>query len=71
MSRYVFQVEGMSCEGCASSIRRALEAEGLARRVEIDVGAKKAVVESAGTEAEPIREAIEAIGFDARLVSVD
>jgi len=57
-----FQVSGMTCDGCAAAIRRAIGRVDQAARVEIDVPSGRVDVEGA-VESGAFAKAIEAAGF--------
>ena len=61
MSEATFKVEGMTCGGCASSVKKALERVG----VTADVDHEKGLAKVAGEVDEAVvRKAVEAAGFD-------
>ncbi len=43
---YELQVEGMTCGGCAASVKRSVQAVDNSARVEVDLASKKVRVES-------------------------
>lgn len=66
MTRSTFGVPEIHCDGCATSIRKALEGSTGVRRVEVDVPGKKVHVEfdEAGVSSADVRDRIEGAGFD-------
>ncbi|HOJ22324.1 MAG TPA: heavy-metal-associated domain-containing protein [Armatimonadota bacterium] len=66
MRTSTFHVEGMTCEGCASAIRRAITAPGGVERVDVDLDAKRVTVvyDPGKVSEEEIRERIEDAGYD-------
>ncbi len=61
----IYSVEGMTCEGCVSSLTRALKA-GSATEVNVDLATHTARV--AGLSEEAVRAIIEGAGFDVTAV---
>ncbi len=61
MKRY--NVEGMSCGGCARAVREAIRAKSAQAEVLVDLEAKRVTVRGFENE-EAIKEAIEGAGFD-------
>ena len=59
---YEFDVQDMTCGGCAASVTRAVQRIDAGARVEVDLGAKKVKVES-GRTLEEVRGAIADAGF--------
>ncbi|WP_179405564.1 heavy-metal-associated domain-containing protein [Burkholderia guangdongensis] len=57
-----FEVQDMTCGGCANAITRAVTAADPAARVDIDVDAKRVRIESA-QPADRVQAVIEAAGF--------
>jgi len=57
-----FQVSGMTCDGCAAAVRRAIGRIDQAARVEVDVAAGRVDVDGTAEPATLAR-AIEAAGF--------
>ncbi|MGB0682832.1 MAG: heavy-metal-associated domain-containing protein [Magnetovibrionaceae bacterium] len=57
-----YRVEGMTCDGCAKSVTRALTEQAGAASVEVDLEAK--TVSVTGIDAEAVKGAIEGAGFD-------
>lgn len=66
-----YQVEGMSCEGCAKHVKDALAKEPGVKKVEIDLAGKKVTVtyDGAKTDTKKIRDAIEKLGYKASLLT--
>lgn len=58
-----YRVDGMTCQGCANSVSRAIETQTGASRALVDLTAGTVSVEGPVSEAE-VRSAIEAAGFD-------
>ncbi|MET3817906.1 heavy-metal-associated domain-containing protein [Burkholderia sp. Tr-862] len=63
-----FEVQDMTCGGCANAITRAVTAADPAAKLDIDVAAKIVKVESA-QGAERVQSVIEAAGFHPALRS--
>lgn len=59
----VYKVSGMTCQGCANAVSRAVEARPGVDRALVDLKAGTVVVEGAATEA-VVRAAVEDAGFD-------
>ncbi len=59
---YEFDVQDMTCGGCAASVTRAVQRIDAGAKVEVDLGAKKVKVES-GRTLEEVRGAIADAGF--------
>lgn len=66
-----YQVQGMTCDGCAKHVKEALAKEPGVKKVEVDVAGKKVMVEYDGakTDTSKIRAAIEKLGYKASLVA--
>ena len=61
-----FGVEGMTCAGCAASVRRALESvEGVAA-ASVDFASGRAIVRGHGLDPRRLADRIDAAGFEAR-----
>lgn len=61
-----FGVEGMTCAGCAASVRRALESvEGVAA-ASVDFASGRAIVRGRGLDPRQLADRIDAAGFEAR-----
>lgn len=70
MSRFTVEIEGMSCDGCVGSVRRALERAAGIEAEEVVIG--RAVVRADATVTEAVvRKAIEDAGFDVRGVTAN
>ncbi len=61
-----FQVEGMSCEGCANAVRRSVGQLPGVESVDVGLAEKRVAVtyDEAKTDAAAIRERIEDAGYD-------
>lgn len=59
---YEFDVQEMTCGGCAASVTRAVQRIDAAAKVEVDLAAKKVTVES-GCTLDAVRTAIAEAGF--------
>lgn len=64
MKTWTLEIEGMSCGGCVSSVRKALGRVQGAEVLDAVVG--RAVVRAEDAQAEAVRGAVEAAGFDVR-----
>jgi copper chaperone CopZ len=66
VTRSTFAVPEIVCEGCAASIRKALEGLPGVTRVDVDVSGKQVRVEfdEAHNTADGVQARIEAAGFD-------
>ena len=58
-----FQVNGMTCGGCARAVTNAVESVDAAANVQVDLAAKRVTVDSTA-DAAKIRSAIEDAGYD-------
>ena len=58
-----FQVNGMTCGGCARAVTNAVKSVDSGADVQVDLAAKRVTVESAADPAK-IRSAIEEAGYD-------
>jgi copper chaperone len=58
-----FQVDDMSCGGCASAITRAVKAADKDAQVQVDLAAHRVQVTPATADAREIAEAIKDAGF--------
>jgi len=57
------RIDGMSCQHCVMSVRRALESvEGVAT-AEVTVGSARVLYDETKTDPEALRQAIEAAGY--------
>lgn len=62
------KIDGMHCSGCASAVRRVLEATPSVTSVAVDLDAGRATVEaSAGIDPASLVSAVEDAGYDARI----
>ena len=68
METSVFAIEGMSCEGCASSVASAIKAVSGVKSVEVSLKEKRATVVGA-VPAQMIEDAIDKVGFKAHLIT--
>lgn len=58
-----FEVKDMTCGHCASTIKRAVNAVDAGARVEIDLAARRVMVEPAQADAAELLEAIQDAGY--------
>ena len=58
-----FQVNGMTCGGCARAVTNAVKSVDAAANVQVDLAAKRVTVESAA-DAAKVRSAIEEAGYE-------
>ena len=58
-----FQVNGMTCGGCARAVTNAVKSVDAAAEVQVDLFSKRVTVESTA-DATKIRSAIEEAGYD-------
>ena len=58
-----FQVNGMTCGGCARAVTNAVKSVDAAANVQVDLAAKRVTVDSTA-DAAKIRSAIEDAGYD-------
>lgn len=58
-----YTVNGMTCQGCASAVKRAIESAAPATTVTVDLGAKKVIVEGKA-DAATVRQAVVDAGFE-------
>lgn len=67
MAVVTYNIEGMSCGGCANAIKRALSAQSGIRKVDVDLDAKRVVVDYDETEIAPvdIKSYLEDAGYEA------
>jgi len=63
MMETTYKVGGMTCQGCANSVSRALEALDPVERALVDFKAGTVVVQGPVAEA-AVKDAVEAAGFD-------
>lgn len=59
---YELQVDGMSCGGCANSVKRSVQAVDSSAKVDVDLPSKKVRVES-GASLEAVTAAIADAGY--------
>lgn len=62
--RKTYEVDGMTCGGCATTLRNALTAEIPTASVEVDLASAKVTVDPADDAA--VQRAVEVAGFDYR-----
>ena len=60
------QINGMSCQHCVASVKKALEAIDGIDQVTVDLETKQATFHNSGVAEEDLRAAINAIGFEPR-----
>ena len=60
---YQFKIDGMTCEGCVSSVKKAILKVDPKAKVEIRLETGIAQIDGA-VNPEPVKAAIEAAGFD-------
>lgn len=58
-----FQVNGMTCGGCARAVTNAVKSVDAAANIQVDLAAKRVTVDSTA-DAAKIRSAIEEAGYD-------
>lgn len=62
------KIDGMHCSGCASAVRRVLEATPSVTAVSVDLDAGRATVEAiAGIDSGRLISAVEDAGYEARI----
>jgi copper chaperone len=59
---YELQVEGMSCGGCANSVKRSVQAVDRDAKVEVDLANKKVRVDT-GADLNAVKSAITEAGY--------
>jgi copper chaperone len=59
---YELQVEGMTCGGCANSVKRSVQAVDSNAKVEVDLAAKKVRIET-GADLNAVKSAIVDAGY--------
>lgn len=65
MSRQVLLVEGMSCNGCAASVERALRTLDAIAEVQVDLASGRVTVDLAGNATvEQLVQAVRTAGFE-------
>lgn len=60
---YELKVEGMTCGGCATSVKRALQALDAKANVDVDLPSKTVKVETAA-QLDAVKNAVEDAGYD-------
>ena len=60
---YELKVEGMTCGGCATSVKRAVQAIDANAQVDVDLPTKSVKV-STSAELEAVKAAVEDAGYD-------
>jgi len=63
MDRTTYKIDGMSCQGCVSSVQKALSAALPGAKVTVELDGGLAHVEGAH-QAEAVKQAVEDAGFD-------
>ena len=58
----IINITGMGCEGCAAKVKKALEAVPGVKSVNVELAAKRAVVEAEGVADQILLDAVNAIG---------
>ena len=58
----IINITGMGCEGCAAKVKKALEAVPGVKSVNVELSAKRAVVEAEGVADQILLDAVNAIG---------
>jgi copper chaperone len=59
---YELQVEGMTCGGCANSVKRSVQAVDSSAKVEVDLASKKVRVET-GADIDKVKSAVVEAGY--------
>jgi copper chaperone len=59
---YELQVEGMTCGGCANSVKRSVQSVDSSAKVEVDLASKKVRVET-GADIDKVKSAIVEAGY--------
>lgn len=59
---YELQVEGMTCGGCANSVKRSIQAVDRNAKVDVDLASKKVRVET-GADLNAVKSAIADAGY--------
>ena len=59
---FELEVQGMTCGGCASSVKRTIQAVDSGARVEVDLSSKKVRVDT-GATLEQVTSAVTGAGF--------
>jgi copper chaperone len=60
---YELKVDGMTCGGCAASVKRALQALDASAQVDVDLPGKSVKVETAA-QLDAVKSAIEDAGYE-------
>lgn len=60
---YELKVDGMTCGGCAASVKRALQALDAKAKVDVDLPSKIVKVETAA-QLDAVKNAVEDAGYD-------
>ncbi len=60
---YELKVDGMTCGGCASSVKRAVQALDANANVDVDLAGKTVKIETAA-QLDAVKSAIEDAGYD-------
>ena len=63
MANTTYKVNGMKCDGCASSVREALEKADASAKVEIDLDAGEVSIQGE-LGADDVRAAVEGAGYE-------
>jgi copper chaperone len=58
-----YRVKGMTCQGCANAVAKAIKAEAPQASVRVDLDAGKVTVEGCDDDAK-VRKAVDAAGFE-------
>jgi copper chaperone len=66
---YELQVEGMTCGGCANSVKRSVQAVDSNAKVEVDLGSKTVRIET-GADIGKVKSAIVEAGYPVTASSV-
>jgi copper chaperone CopZ len=64
-----FAIEGMSCEGCVSTVTSALKAVPGVQSVEVSLKEKKGTVVANGVSSQTIEDTVAKAGYKARLIT--
>ncbi len=66
---YVISIKGMTCQGCAASVRRVLEQLDDIERADISLEEGTARVQASSADEDAWREAIERLGYEVEAIS--
>ncbi|MDB5908821.1 MAG: putative Heavy metal transport/detoxification protein [Massilia sp.] len=66
---YELQVEGMTCGGCANSVKRSVQAVDSNAKVEVDLGSKTVRIET-GADIGKVKSAVAEAGYPVTASSV-